>query len=106
MSLLLGKEIFDIHQAYEGAAQQTPRPSGPSLSQSNSQSQSFSQSQGPSGSQGGQVPHSSTNGLTYLVAQKKRQGILQAEAPIKGHMNIRPKGMQSEKNSKIGRAKV
>lgn len=104
MSLLLGKEIFDIHQAYEGAAQQTPRPSGPSLSQSNSQSQSFSQSQGPSGSQGGQVPPSRTNGLTYLVAQHKRPGILQAEAPITGHMTLRPTGMQSETHRMLARA--
>lgn len=43
-------------------------------------------------------------GLTYLVAQHKRAGILQAEAPITGTMSLRPTGMQSETHRMLVRA--
>lgn len=87
MSLLLGKELFDISLAYEG---HTSRP------------QTFTQ-----GSQSQSQPEGSGNksgGLTYLVAQHKRPGILQAEVSIAGQMTLRPTGMQSETHRKLARA--
>ena len=52
------------------------------------------------------APQASTRapGLTYLVAQHKRPGILQAEVPITGHMTLRPTGMQSQTHRKLARA--
>ncbi|KAH8116388.1 Leo1-like protein-domain-containing protein [Phellopilus nigrolimitatus] len=94
LSLLLGKELFDISQAYEGAAAVVPQSSSlGSLSQSQTQSQNATSQGSARGS-----------GLTYLVAQHKRPGILQAEAPITGHMSLRPTGMQSETHRKLARA--
>ncbi|THH05259.1 hypothetical protein EW145_g4928 [Phellinidium pouzarii] len=94
LSLLLGKELFDISQAYEGVSG-VPRQTSSlgSLSQSQSQSQNVASQMPGRGS-----------GLTYLVAQHKRPGILQTEAPITGHMTLRPTGMQSETHRKLARA--
>ncbi|KAI5116867.1 hypothetical protein M0805_005835 [Coniferiporia weirii] len=91
-SLLLGKELFDISQAYEGVSG-LPRQTSSlgSLSQSQNLSQNTAlQARG--------------SGLTYLVAQHKRPGILQTEAPVTGHMTLRPTGMQSETHRKLARA--
>ncbi|KAL5536967.1 LEO1 [Sanghuangporus sanghuang] len=89
LSLMLGKELFDINQTYDG---------GISHQSSLSQSQGLSQntSQQPSGGRG--------SGLTYLVAQHKRSGILQTEVPVTGHMTLRPTGMQSETHRRLARA--
>lgn len=93
LSLLLGKELFDINQSYEGAFGVPLAPSG--------SSSSLSQSQGIAA-----APPAPTKppGLAYLVAQHKRSGILQAETPITGTMSLRPTGMQSETHRLLARA--
>jgi RNA polymerase-associated protein LEO1 len=80
MSLRLGKEIFDIQKTTENV----PRPGIPT-------SQSQPQSSPEKLNRGG-----AANGLTYLVQQHKRAGVLQAEAAITGTMALRPTGMKSE----------
>lgn len=87
---MLGKELFDINQTYDGGMpHQSSQPQSQGLSQSSSQQQ-LSGGRGP--------------GLTYLVAQHKRSGILQTEVPITGHMTLRPTGMQSETHRRLARA--
>lgn len=96
LSLLLGKELFDVNQNYENQAnvlRQVP---------SNTTTQP-SQSQVPPIAQ---APTTTAKGagLTYIVAQHKRPGILQAEAPVTGYMSLRPTGMQSETHRLLARA--
>ncbi|CAL1714991.1 unnamed protein product [Somion occarium] len=95
MSLKLGKELFDITQTIDtsGAVQ---RSSLGGSSQS-SQSQTQPPPSTPQKTRQGQ-------GLTYLVAQHKRAGILQCEALITGYMSLRPTGMQSETHRMLVRA--
>ncbi len=91
--MLLGKELFDVNQNYENPAIALRQGS----SSTNTQQ---SQSQFP------QVPTTTGKGagLTYIVAQHKRPGILQAEAPVTGYMSLRPTGMQSETHRLLARA--
>ncbi|KAH9915727.1 Leo1-like protein-domain-containing protein [Fomitopsis serialis] len=94
LSLLLGKELFDITQNVDtsGAMHRNAFGSG-------TQSQPLSQSQ----SQGTPGP-SRSQGLTYLVAQHKRAEILQSEALVTGYMSLRPTGMQSSTHRMLVRA--
>jgi len=92
MSLLLGKELFDI-QANADVAPSTPRGS-----QRAPPSQSQSSSQPTSGN------YIRSQGLTYLVAQHKRAEILQSEALVSGFLSIRPTSMQSETHKMLVRA--
>ncbi|TDL23684.1 Leo1-domain-containing protein [Rickenella mellea] len=89
MSFLLGKELFDVTKTVDNSAS-VPRSIHASQPASQSQSQSTSQAR--------------SQGLTYLVAQHKRPGILQAEAPVTGYMALRPTGMQSETHRMLVRA--
>lgn len=89
LSLLLGKEIFDITQTVD----QSGAPPRPSKSQSH-QPQSQSQS----------TPALKSQGLTYLVAQHKRAQIIQSEAIVTGTMSLRPTGMQSETHRMLVKA--
>ncbi|KAF9648886.1 Leo1-domain-containing protein [Thelephora ganbajun] len=94
LSLLLGKELFDIsQQLYISPANTRSATSGSQPSQSRVESSQHSQSS------------TTTNqGLTYLVAQHKRAEILQSEALITGYMQLRPTGMQSETHRMLVRA--
>ncbi|KAI0077714.1 Leo1-domain-containing protein [Panus rudis PR-1116 ss-1] len=92
LSLKLGKELFDITQTVDTSGAVQRQAIGPSQ-----------------GSQSSQPPPSSTKkghgqGLTYLVAQHKRAGILQCEALVTGYMSLRPTGMQSETHRMLVRA--
>jgi RNA polymerase-associated protein LEO1 len=94
MSLLLGKELFDINQTIDNSAGVPRQIVGPSASQSQLQpSQSTSQ-----------TSRLKSQGLTYLVAQHKRSQVLQSEAVITGYMSLRPTGMQSETHRMLVRA--
>ncbi|KDQ19190.1 hypothetical protein BOTBODRAFT_154157 [Botryobasidium botryosum FD-172 SS1] len=93
MSLLLGKELFDI-QANADIAPSTPRGS----QRASQPSQSQSSSQPTPGN------YIRSQGLTYLVAQHKRAEILQAEALVSGFYSIRPTSMQSETHKMLVRA--
>ena len=86
LSLLLGKELFDLNQTIDNSANLTRQQSSSQLP--------------PSQNSSGIKSH----GLTYLVSQHKRPGILQVEAPITGYMSVRPTGMQSETHRKLVRA--
>lgn len=94
MSLLLGKELFDINQTIDTSAGVPRQTVGPSASQSQIQS-----SQSTS-----QTTRLKSQGLTYLVAQHKRSQVLQSEAVITGYMSLRPTGMQSETHRMLVRA--
>ncbi|KLO19281.1 hypothetical protein SCHPADRAFT_843477 [Schizopora paradoxa] len=94
LSLLLGKELFDVNQNYENPAS-TLRQGSSATQQS--QSQAAPSTQAPTNTAKGA-------GLTYIVAQHKRPGILQAEAPVTGYMSLRPTGMQSETHRLLARA--
>lgn len=96
LSLLLGKELFDITQTIDTSGAVPRKAFGPGT-QSQPSSQSQSQSQGTSGP-------SKSQGLTYLVAQHKRAEILQSEALITGYMSLRPTGMQSSTHRMLVRA--
>ncbi|KZT63129.1 Leo1-domain-containing protein [Daedalea quercina L-15889] len=96
LSLLLGKELFDITQTIDTSGA-VPRKAFGSGTQSQPLSQSQSQSQGTPGS-------SKSQGLTYLVAQHKRAEILQSEALVTGYMSLRPTGMQSSTHRMLVRA--
>ncbi|OCH87371.1 Leo1-domain-containing protein [Obba rivulosa] len=89
LSLQLGKELFDVTQTVDN--------SGAIPRSAIGGSQQASQVTPPSGS-------SKSQGLTYLVAQHKRAGILQCEALITGYMSLRPTGMQSETHRMLVRA--
>ncbi|KIL00749.1 hypothetical protein PAXRUDRAFT_821332 [Paxillus rubicundulus Ve08.2h10] len=89
MSLLLGKELFDINQTID--------TSGGIMRQSIGGSQTPAASQQP-------PSNVKSQGLTYLVAQHKRSEVLQAEAVITGYMTLRPTGMQSETHRMLVRA--
>jgi RNA polymerase-associated protein LEO1 len=94
MSLLLGKELFDITQSIDTSAGVPRQVAGSSISQSHSQpSQSQSQTSGLK-----------SQGLTYLVAQHKRSQVLQSEAVVTGYLSLRPTGMQSETHRMLVRA--
>ncbi|TFL05415.1 Leo1-like protein-domain-containing protein [Pterulicium gracile] len=95
LSLRLGKELFDVHQATEAAPNSQASGSQTHLSQPLSQSQS--QSDRPTDASKGQS-------LTYLVAQHKRAMVLQAEGVVAGQMTLRPTGMQSETHRQLARA--
>lgn len=98
LSLLLGKELFDITQTIDTSGAVPRQAFGPGTqSQPSSQSQSQPQSQGSAGP-------SKSQGLTYLVAQHKRAEILQSEALITGYMSLRPTGMQSSTHRMLVRA--
>jgi len=92
MSLLLGRELFDIAQNIDTSAGIPRQVAGLSTSQTQPQ---FGQSQtsGPK-----------SQGLTYLVAQHKRSQVLQSEAVVTGYMSLRPTGMQSETHRMLVRA--
>jgi RNA polymerase-associated protein LEO1 len=93
LSLLLGKELFDINQTIDtsgGIVRQSIGGSQPS------QNAPVASQQPPSGVK--------SQGLTYLVAQHKRSEVLQAEAVITGYMTLRPTGMQSETHRMLVRA--
>lgn len=92
LSLQLGKELFDINQAVDTSGATSRQSVG------NSQSQTVLPPSQASG-QG-----SKSQGLTYLVAQHKRAGILQCEALVTGYMSLRPTGMQSETHRMLVRA--
>jgi len=92
MSLLLGRELFDIAQNIDTSAGIPRQVVGLSTSQSQPQ---LGQSQS-SGLK--------SQGLTYLVAQHKRSQVLQSEAVITGYMSLRPTGMQSETHRMLVRA--
>ena len=92
MSLLLGRELFDITQNIDTSAGIPRQVAGLSTSQSQSQL-SQSQTSGPK-----------SQGLTYLVAQHKRSQVLQSEAVVTGYMSLRPTGMQSETHRMLVRA--
>ncbi|KAF5362420.1 hypothetical protein D9756_002435 [Leucocoprinus leucothites] len=94
LSLLLGKELFDITQSIDTSAGIPRQVAGTSTSQSQSQLQ---QSQS-------QTPGLKSQGLTYLVAQHKRSQVLQSEAVVTGYMSLRPTGMQSETHRMLVRA--
>lgn len=94
MSLLLGKELFDISKTVDTSAGVPRQVAGTSASQSQSQ---------PNPSQP-EVSGLKSQGLTYLVAQHKRSQVLQAEAVITGYMSLRPTGMQSETHRMLVRA--
>ncbi|TFY56658.1 hypothetical protein EVJ58_g7504 [Rhodofomes roseus] len=94
LSLLLGKELFDITQTIDTSGAIPRQAFGPGT-----QNQSLSQSQ----SQGTAGP-SKSQGLTYLVAQHKRAEILQSEALVTGYMSLRPTGMQSSTHRMLVRA--
>ncbi|KAF5355259.1 hypothetical protein D9758_006040 [Tetrapyrgos nigripes] len=94
LSLRLGKEFFDITQSRDTSASVPRQTLGSRQSQSQSQSQPQSQPQATAKSQG----------LTYLVAQHKRSGVLQAEAVVTGYMSLRPTSMQSETHRMLVRA--
>ncbi|KXN86550.1 RNA polymerase-associated protein LEO1 [Leucoagaricus sp. SymC.cos] len=94
LSLLLGKELFDITQTVDTSAGVPRQIAGSSASQSQTQlSQSQSQTSGLK-----------SQGLTYLVAQHKRSQVLQSEAVVTGYMSLRPTGMQSETHRMLVRA--
>jgi RNA polymerase-associated protein LEO1 len=95
MSLLLGKELFDINQSIDTSAGVPRQIVGPTATQSQSQQPSQSPSQ---------TPRLKSQGLTYLVAQHKRSQVLQSEAVITGYMSLRPTGMQSETHRMLVRA--
>ncbi|KAF8159623.1 Leo1-like protein-domain-containing protein [Crassisporium funariophilum] len=94
LSLLLGKELFDINQSIDTSANVTRQTLGASQSQSQT---NLTSTPTPSGKTQGQ-------GLTYLVAQHKRSQVLQSEAVITGYMSLRPTGMQSETHRMLVRA--
>jgi len=96
LSLLLGKELFDISQQLYTSHTSTNPTSGSQPSQSQSQTEPSQYSQSTSANQ--------AQGLTYLVAQHKRAEILQSEALITGYMQLRPAGMQSETHRMLVRA--
>ncbi|EMD38917.1 hypothetical protein CERSUDRAFT_112625 [Gelatoporia subvermispora B] len=89
LSLKLGKELFDVTQTIDN--------SGAIPRSAIGGSQQASQAPLPSGS-------TKSQGLTYLVAQHKRAGILQCEALVTGYMSLRPTGMQSETHRMLVRA--
>ncbi|EPT01855.1 hypothetical protein FOMPIDRAFT_1161082 [Fomitopsis schrenkii] len=97
LSLLLGKELFDITQTIDTSGAVPRKAFGPGT-----QSQPSSQSQ--SQSQGATAGPSKSQGLTYLVAQHKRAEILQSEALVTGYMSLRPTGMQSSTHRMLVRA--
>jgi len=92
LSLLLGKEFFDINQTINASGAH-PR-------------QSFGGSQSSPGTPASsQTPTAGrSQGLTYLVAQHKLSQVLQAEAVITGSMTLQPAGMQSETHRMLVRA--
>jgi len=92
MSLLLGRELFDIAQNIDTSAGIPRQVAGLSTSQSQPQ---LGQSQ---------TSGLKSQGLTYLVAQHKRSQVLQSEAVITGYMSLRPTGMQSETHRMLVRA--
>jgi len=92
MSLLLGRELFDIAQSIDTSAGIPRQVAGLSTSQSQPQ---LGQSQ---------TSGLKSQGLTYLVAQHKRSQVLQSEAVITGYMSLRPTGMQSETHRMLVRA--
>lgn len=93
LSLLLGKELFDIsQQLYASLGNTQPTMSGSQPSQSQTEPSQHSQST------------AKNQGLTYLVAQHKRAEILQSEALVTGYMQLRPTGMQSETHRMLVRA--
>ncbi|KZT27839.1 Leo1-domain-containing protein [Neolentinus lepideus HHB14362 ss-1] len=96
LSLLLGKELFDITQTIDTSGT-VPRQSI-SGSQPGQSSQHVSQPTQPA------TPGPKSQGLTYLVAQHKRAFILQSEAVVTGYMSLRPTGMQSETHRMLVRA--
>ncbi|TFK51735.1 Leo1-domain-containing protein [Heliocybe sulcata] len=97
LSLLLGKELFDISQTIDTSGT-VPRQS---ISGSHSQPGPSSQSTQPTQPA---TPGPKSQGLTYLVAQHKRAFILQSEAVVTGYMSLRPTGMQSETHRMLVRA--
>jgi RNA polymerase-associated protein LEO1 len=95
LSLMLGKELFDINQSIDTSGA-VPRQAFGSQTTAPSQSD-------PSPSQS-QSSGTKSQGLTYLVAQHKRSQVLQAEALITGYMTLTPTGMQSETHRMLVRA--